>query len=148
MYLERKEDLSVYYFLKNAFSDFSPLSIEDGFPEKVLTIPTVSVEVGRTLVEGFELGNRDGVRVRNWYIDIFAKNKSQRDEFGYRLLDLLKDGIAVYDYDLGFPPVVVPKVGHLLVLSKSYEPIRIVPQMVETMYYRATVAFVAQNEIV
>lgn len=94
------------------------------------------------------MGNRDGLRRRTWHINIYAKNKSQRDEFGYRLLSLLKDGINVYDYNVGFPPATTPPViGHLRVLSKSYEPIRIIPELVETMYYRATLNFVAENEV-
>lgn len=148
MYLERKEDLSVNYFIQRSFSDVGKLEVVDGFPETLLTIPTISVEVGRTQVEEFELGNRDGMRIRNWFVDIYAVNKSQRDEYGYRLLDLLKNGIDVFDYDLGFPPVVVPVIGHLTVLSKSLEPVRIVAGMTEKLYYRATLSFVAYNEIV
>ena len=112
-----------------------------------MALPTVSVEAGRIDVEEFELGNRVGLRIRKWYIDIYAKNKSQRDDFGYRLLDVLKDGISVYNYDEGFPPDVSPTViGHLQVLSKSYDPIRISADVVEKLYYRATISMVAQND--
>jgi len=149
MYLERKEDLSVYYFLKSAFADAPQINIEDGFPEGTLKLPTVSVEAGKIDVELFEMGNRDGLRVRRWYIDIYATNKSQRDEFGYRLLDRLKDPIPVYNYDEGFPPSVSPtREGALMVLSKSFIPIRISADVVDKLYYRATVSFVAENNTV
>jgi len=146
MYLERKEDLSVYYFLKTYFPE-SFINVVDGFPEGDLVLPTVAVEAGKIDVVEFELGNRDGLRVRKWYIDIYAKNKSQRDEFGYRLLDVLKDGIPVYNYDEGFPPSVSPtRAGTLQVLSKSYNPVRISADVVENLYYRATISFVAQDD--
>jgi hypothetical protein len=132
-----------------AFSDVPHVHIEDGFPNKDLVLPTVSVEAGQIDVVEFELGNREGLRVRRWYIDIYAVNKSQRDEFGYRLLDLLKDGIPVYNYDEGFPPTVTPsKIGTLQVLSKSYNPVSISEKVVDKLYYRATVTMVAQNDTV
>ena len=146
MYLERKEDLSVYYFLKEVFPE-TFITVVDGFPEGDLVLPTVAVEAGKIDVVEFELGNRDGLRIRKWYIDIYAKNKSQRDEFGYRLLDELKDGIPVYNYDEGFPPSVTPtRVGTLTVSSKSYIPVKISADVVEKLYYRATISFVAQND--
>ena len=146
IYKERLEDLSVYYFLKDKFSE-SFINIVDGFPEEKLTLPTIAVEAGKIDVEEFELGNRVGLRIRKWYIDIYAKNKSQRDEFGYRLLDVLKDGISVYNYDEGFPPSVTPtNIGHLQILAKSYDPIKISADVVEKLYYRATIEIVAQND--
>ena len=146
MYIERIEDLSVYYFLKDKFpEDF--ITIVDGFPEGSLVLPTIAVEAGKIDVVEYELGNKVGLRVRRWYIDIYAKNKSQRDEFGYRLLDVLKDGIPVYNYDEGFPPLVSPaKIGTLIVLSKSYNPIKINEDVVEKLYFRASISIVAQND--
>jgi len=149
MWRERKEDLSVYYFLKDVFSDAPFITIVDGFPEGDLKLPTVAIEAGKIDVVGYELGNRDGMRVRRWYIDIYAVNKSQRDEFGYRLLDELQNGVPVYNYDEGFPPSVSPtREGTLIVDSKSYNPIRISADVVDKLYYRATVTFVAQNDTV
>ncbi len=148
MFKERKEDLSVYYWLKDVVFVSAPfITITDGFPDGELVLPTVAVEAGKVDVVGFELGNRDGLRVRRWYLDIYAKNKSQRDEFGYKLLDVLKDGIPVYNYDEGFPPLVTPsKIGNLTVLSHSYDPIKISADVTQTLYYRATVSIVAQND--
>lgn len=149
MYNERLEDLSVYYFLKTQFSDAPFITIVDGFPEGDLVIPTIAVEAGKIDVVGYELGNRDGVRLRRWFIDIYAKNKSQRDEIGYKLLDVLKNGIPVYNYNEGFPPSVTPsRAGTLSVESKSYNPIRISADVVDKLYYRATISFVAQNSTV
>lgn len=149
MYKERLEDLSIYYWLKSKFSDASYIRIVDGFPEGDLVLPTIAVEAGRIDVQEYEMGNRDGLRVRRWFIDIYASNKSQRDEFGYRLLNELKNGIPVYNYNEGFPPSVAPtKIGALQILAKSYDPIRINADVVEKLYYRATVSIVAQNDVI
>lgn len=149
MYLERLEDLSVYYFLSDTFIDASYITIVDGFPEGEMTLPTVAVEAGRIDVREYELGNRDGLRVRRWYIDLFAKTKSQRDEFGYRLLDVLKNGIPVYNYNEGFPPSATPsRVGTLVMEAKSYVPVRVVADTPENLYYRATVSFVAHDDVI
>ena len=150
MYMERLEDLSVYYFLKDTVFSSSPfITIVDGFPEGDLHLPTVAVEAGKIDVRLYEMGNRDGVRVRRWYIDIYAKNKSQRDEFGYKLLNELKNNIPVYNYNEGFPPSVSPtKVGSLQVLAKSYEPIKINADVVEKLYFRATISIVAENDVI
>lgn len=147
MYIERCEDLSVYYFLKDSFSDAPFINIVDGFPETDLVLPTISVEAGKIDVVEYELGNRDGLRVRRWYIDVYAVNKSQRDEIGYKLLDILKNGIPVYDYNEGFPPSVTPsRAGALTIISKSFNPVPISADITEMLYYRATVSFVAQND--
>lgn len=129
------------------FSTAPFINIVDGFPEGDLKLPTVAVEAGRIDVVEYELGNRDGLRVRRWYIDIYANTKAQRDEFGYKLLDVLKDGIPVYNYDQGFPPSVTPtRIGTLVVISKSYDPIKVSADVVEKLYYRATISMVAQND--
>jgi hypothetical protein len=128
------------------FSSTPLVNIVDGFPEGDLVLPTIAVEAGKIDVVEYEMGNRDGLRVRRWYIDIYAINKSQRDEFGYKLLSELKEGIPVYNYDEGFPPSVSPsKIGTLTVLSKSYDPIRIDAKVVQSLYYRASISMVAQN---
>jgi len=147
MYIEKKEDQSIHYWLVDLFQDVPFITLVDEFPETLLTIPTISNDVGRIDMEDLELGDRTGIRVRNWYIDIFAKTKTQREDFGYRILDALKNGINIYDYDEGFPPDVTPsKIGHLNVLARSYEPMRVSPDFTDKLYYRATISFVAVND--
>jgi hypothetical protein len=148
MYLERLEDLSVLYFVEDKFSDAPFIKVVDGFPLEDMTLPTIAVEAGKIRVKEYELGNRSGLRVRRWYIDIYAKNKSQRDEFGYRLLNELKNGISVYNYNEGFPPSVTPtKIGVLQVLSKSYDPVAPASDSHGLLYYRASIEFAAQNDV-
>lgn len=149
MYLERLEDLSLYYLIKDSFSSVTDLTIVDGFPLTNLIIPSIAIEAGKLKLQEFELGNRDGLRYRKWYIDVFARNKSQRDEFGYKILNDLRDGIKVYDYNTGFPPSVTPPViEHMNVKSREMDIIRIQPELVDKLYYRATITIVAVNDTV
>ena len=141
---ERKEDLSVYYFLVDLFSDVPMVHIVDAFPTDDLVIPTVSVETRRIDTFKYELGSRKRVSLRSWYIDVFAQNKSQRDEMAYRLKTALEECIPVYDYDEGFPPDVTPtRLGCLNVEDITVEWIRVMPDLVSKLYYRATVTFTA-----
>lgn len=149
MYIYRKEDLSIYYFIKDLFLDTPFINIVDSYPDVILEVPTVSIDAGKLMEEPFELGNRDKVRIRRWYIDIFAKNKSQRDDFGYRILHNSKDGISIYNYDEGFPPDVTPsKIGHMAIVADSYEPIPVILEEHEKLYYRGQVILVTQNDTV
>lgn len=143
MYITRKEDLSIYYWLVGQFSDSSVVEIVDGFPEEVLAIPVISVEPDIIEINDFQMGDRDGRRYRTWYIDIFAKNKTQRNEFAYKILDALKDGIPVYDYDTGIPSSDV--IGHLEILKRRMRVVRIDPELVSKMYYRASISILAAN---
>jgi hypothetical protein len=145
----RNEDLSVNYWIKDMFQDVAFLTVVDSFPDQTITVPTVSIEAGKLKEELFEIGNRDKVRIRRWYIDIFAKNISQRDDMGYRILDQSKNGINIYDYNEGFPPDVSPsKIGHMDIMGISYEPIPVFLQEHENLYYRGQVIIVTQNDTV
>jgi len=145
MKIIRKEDLSIYYWLVDLFSDHDFIKIEDGFPDKPLTIPSISVEPDIIDIENNELGNRSGARFRTWYIDVFAKNKAQRNEFAYEILDALKDGITIYDYDIEIPSSVA--IGHLNILKRRLKVVRIEPELVSKMYYRSTISILATNDI-
>lgn len=145
MHLERLKDLSVYYYISNLFSALDPsINIEDGFPESGLVLPTVSVE--SSTIDAFpgEMGNRKRIKERTWHIDIYAKNKSQRDEIGYRIMDALESTIPVYNYNEGFPPLVSPtQLGCLNIEKLRMEVIMILPDLVDSLYYRSTVGFTA-----
>jgi len=149
MYLERLEVLSVYYTVQELFTTVSGVKVVDDYPVDDLVIPSISVNAGLIRLENFELGNREGLRYRKWYIDIFAKNKAQRDEFGYRVLNAFDSGVTVYDYNAGFPPASgIPVIEHLNVMQKDMNFIRIMPELVDKMYYRATVSIAAVNDTV
>ena len=139
---ERLEDLSAYYFLSNLFSG-SGVTVVDAFPESDLVIPTVAIESDSLDALKYELGNKQRINFRTWYIDVFAANKSQRDEMAYMIRDALEDCIPVYNYNLGFPPTDVPQLGCLDVDSISIKWVRVLPQLVDKMYYRAVVKFTA-----
>jgi hypothetical protein len=149
MDLERIKDLSVYYFMKDLFNTTDYINVVDGFPVENLVIPCVSVESNTIDTKPGELGNRRRILIRSWYIDVFAKNKSQRDEIGYKILRALEDPIQVYNYDEGFPPDVSPtRIGCMNIDEIQMRTIKIMPQLVDRMYYRTTVNFTAEyNQI-
>lgn len=147
MYLERKQDLSLYHYVKELFTDIETISVVDGFPEIGLTIPCIAVDIDEITTEKVELGNQDRMEYRTWFIDVFAITKTQRNEFGYRLINSLEECIPVYDYDEGFPPEYEPtKLGCLLPDEVSLRIIPVFPELVEKMYYRAKIRFTARYD--
>lgn len=148
MLIYRLEDLSMIYYTKDLFSGSGFITIVDEFPKQILQVPTISVVNGKLIEEQFELGNRDaGVRTRRWFIDIFAINKSQRDDFAYKLLDDCDKGITVFDYNEGFPPATSPTaINHLSVASKSYTPIDVILDVNEKLYYRGQIILITKND--
>ncbi len=149
MHIERKKDLSVYYWLVDLFSDATYITINDGYPETGLEIPTVVSDYANIKPLPYEMGNSNQMFHRLWVIDIYGKNKSQRDDYGYRIATALQDSIPVYDYDEGFPPDVSPtQIGSLLPRNIQLIPIKIVPELVTKLYYRATVTFVAEYSLI
>jgi len=147
MYIERKQDLSIIYFLKDLFADTEYVTVLDAFPMGELTIPCISVETDTIDTAEYQLGDFDRLEFRVWFIDVFAKNKSQRDEMGYKIVNELKSGIAVYNYDEGFPPDFNPtKVGKLIPDIIKLKNIRVLPEFVEKLYYRCTITFTATYE--
>jgi hypothetical protein len=145
VYLERKEDLAIVYWLKNSFASVPGVTIVDGYPENPLVLPVVSVDWDETDIKDIQLGDRAGSRLRTWYIDVYGKNKATRDEFTYKIHNELKDGITVYDIVNGVP--TTDKIGHLNILQRRIKVVRIDPDLVSTMYYRASITILAENDI-
>jgi hypothetical protein len=148
MYIERLEDLSVYYWLKNIFADAPFVNIVDAFPTSDLVIPTISIEWQQATGVPLELGSRQLLRERIFYFDIFAKNKSQRDEFAYRLFNELDNDITVYNYNEGFPEqgVTPSRLGSLILVEKTMQNIQVDPDLVDELYYRAAIYFTAKYD--
>lgn len=144
MYYERKEDLAIYYWLVNKFSGAS-VNIIDGFPVDPLSIPSIAVDWSSTELLDIQLGDRAGSRLRTWHIDVFAKNKSQRDEFAYKIYNDLKDGITVYDIVNGVPSAT--SIGHLNILQRRINRIDIDPELTGMLYYRARLTILTQNDL-
>jgi hypothetical protein len=127
------------------FSGSPFITITDEFPTQNLAIPSVAVEAREVNPQPWELGNYVQKVNRIWDIDVFAKSIPQRDEISYVIKDALEPGIPVYDYDEGFPPDVSPSlIGRMNPLDIKITPVRVMPELVEKLYYRATVQFVAE----
>jgi len=147
MFLERKQDLSIFFWLQDEVlvSPYDTVLVVDGYPEQDLVIPSVAIEGQRLSIDPFELGNRRGQRDRAWNIDVFAANKAQRDEISSIIINELEDNrIAVYDYDEGFPPIVVTQLGTLIPSNIEVIPIRIFPDLVEKLYWRSSIRFITE----
>jgi hypothetical protein len=145
--IERKKDLSIYYYIKDLFVANPTINVVDGFPVSNLVLPTVSIEASDINLEPFELGNEEELFIRIWYIDVFGKNKTQRDDLLYKVLRALQYKIPVYDYDMGFPPDVTPsRVGALRPRKIRSKTLKVMPELVDTLYYRASVSFTTEDD--
>jgi hypothetical protein len=142
MYQETLEDRSIYYWLKEIFSSTPFVNIVDEFPEEDLVIPTIAVTWDELTGYEFELGNRELMKERTWYLDIFAANKTQKDEFAYKIFNELNNGVPVYDYNQGFPPEVTPdRIGTLIPVTRRIRNIKVEVDEPEDLYYRAVLLF-------
>lgn len=148
MTIYRLEDLSMNFWVRDIFSPFPNIAIVNEYPEQLLIVPTISVVNGKLIEDLFEMGNRDtGVRTRRWFIDVFALNVSQRDDFCYKILSETTDGINVYDYNEGFPPSASPSlINHLDVISKQFTPIPSNRSLNENLYYRGQIILITKND--
>lgn len=142
MELERKQDLSIYYWLDGLMQPYPMVNVNDGFPEGDLVLPSVTIESDAITPHLKEMGSRVSWRRRFWIIDVIALNKAQRDELTSIILNDIENGISVYDYDEGFPPGVSPtEIGLLSPTDWDVRTIRVFPTLVEKMYWRNTIRF-------
>lgn len=148
MNLDIKQNLSVYYYIKDTLSGYPNVYITDDYPDTELILPSVSVVGNDIFSRPLELGNRHGIRNRVWNIEIFGANKNQRDELASVILDSVEEYIPVYDYDQGFPPSGVPQIGTLKLKPDTLiaSPIRIFPDLVERLYWRESIKFITEYE--
>jgi hypothetical protein len=120
------------------------IKVVDGCPEEDLTLPTVSIEGENIRIVPHELGNRRGRRERIWTIDVFAKNKAQRDELTSIIMDDLESGVPVYDYDEGFPPGVSPtQLGSLNPFDIDVLTVHNFGEL-EKLYWRCSIRFLSE----
>ncbi len=143
MEVGRLQDLSMIYWLKDLVAS-TFIQVVDGFPSTKLIIPSISIEWNELDAIDYELGNREGLMEREYYIDVYAQSKSQRDELIYMIHSALKNPILIYDYNEGFPPSVTPsQIGCLLPIRRTARNIPVLAELVPEMYYRATVNYMA-----
>lgn len=141
MQLNRKIDLSIYYFLIDKVP--AGITVEDGFPTGKLELPTVSIVSLDMKADPFELGGCD-IDNSFWRVDCFAVNKAQRDELTYIIYKELEEGVPVYDYDLGF--VTPPQIGTLVISKRNLKVIHVFEKLVEKLYYRSGITFFSYYE--
>lgn len=146
--LFRNIERSVYYWVKDLFSISTFITVVDSFPDSLLNLPTIAVDKEFLELNQLELGTREpGIISFDWRIDIFAENKSQRDDYAYLILQNLKNRITVYDYNYGFPPSnTPPAIGVLLPNSASFMPVKVFSELTDKMYWRGLVRFKTEYE--
>lgn len=147
MRLERKQDLSIYYWLKDIiFVDYPVVTVRNTFPTNDLVVPSVAFRAKYLEVLDLELGNRMGYVPRLWLIDTFGATQTQGDDLAYEVFyGLRQNNIPVYDYEEGFPPLVSPtKLGALQPGRIKLEFIDVIPELVDELYWRATISFVGK----
>jgi hypothetical protein len=144
---EENENFSLFYWLQSLFST-TPISVVTHFPEENLVTPIISCDWQEINTYPFEMGNRETLKERLWYIDIFAKTNEQRDKIVFTLLHAVENGIPVYDYNEGLPPDVTTQtqLGTLIPLTCRAQKTDVPEYLLETpetLFYRATVFFTA-----
>jgi len=140
---EHLENMSLVYWLRQKFGGTFDDNIMEGFPETDLVVPSIAVEWDYAEGYELELGNKKMEKQRHWYIDVFAVTRAQRDDFAFKIFNDLDEGIVIYNYNQGFPPTVVPSIGTMIPLTKRVQNTRVLPELTDKLYYRATVSFVA-----
>ncbi|MHA1304670.1 MAG: hypothetical protein ACTSPI_13310 [Candidatus Heimdallarchaeaceae archaeon] len=145
MSLLRKQDYSIYYWLDDLFSSYDFVTIVDDYPDEDLSLPTISVVGSELYITPFELGNRSGNKNRIYFIDVYAENKDQRDDFSYLILEEIENGIPVNNYDEGFPPTTTPsQIGTLHPIDLRLEPVFVFPELTEKLYWRTRISFISE----
>lgn len=147
MELQRKQDLSIVYWLRDLLSASPFINITSEYDTSELAIPKIIVQTDETFGRPFELGSRELLLRRMYFIDIYASNISQRNDYAYKIFNALKDRIPVYNYDEGFPPFVPSQIGNFLMDSIKITPLTIDPTLLDVMYWRSVVTYNAIYEI-
>jgi hypothetical protein len=152
MELNRKVDISIYYYVKDYLESVTELiTVVDGYPvgwdgqpEGQLSLPTVAVERRPIKIPAYQLGGPSPTAYYAYTLDVFTKTKAQRDDLAYMLQSYLDStNIAVNDYDEGFPPDVTPtRIGTLVIMDEvESRPVYVFPDITPLLYWRAVVDF-------
>lgn len=139
----RNFDLSIYYWLKSIFTQ-SWITVTDAFPvssnspDTPFVLPVISIDAAPLRMISWEIGACE-IPDRSWTIDVFGKDKSQRDEFSYTIVNNLIKNIPVYDYNAGFPSAV--QTGVLIVENIRQQPVYTFRDLVKELYWRSNISF-------
>lgn len=142
MYVEDKAHYSLIQKLKTEFQ--TELEVKDSFPKEELLVPTLSVNLVSVDFTNLQIGDYNNIRELSWVIDVFALNKTQRNQIVFKLFYILEKKIPIYDYDLGFPPQSIPEIGSLTPTRLRIEFIEVQAEKPEDLYYRAAGIYTAE----
>lgn len=145
MFKEDKANLSLYYHLKTTFSGI--VDVFDSYPPVDLLIPSLSIDLVTINFSKFEIGNYNNIREIHWVIDIYAKNKTQRNSIAYKCFESLENSIPVYDYDINFPPPNPPQLGILYPENLKIDFVSVEVDKPEDLFYRGVGIYIAKLEL-
>ncbi len=148
MNINRKIDLSVYYWLKDTLGnsvtvvDGYPMN-EQGVPAGELSLPTVASERIPITASPLELGGGNSRGTYMYFLTVYARTKTQRDDIVYLIMDALHHNIVVGDYDAGFPPSVTPSgIGALVPVGDvTAQNVYVFPEGNQNLYWRSVIDF-------
>lgn len=148
MQINRKVDLSVYYYLEDLLP--SSVTVEDGFPTDErgvpsgdLSLPTIATNRLPITIRPYQLGGV-GLPWYHYAIDIYGNSKTQKDDLAYLIQEELDNSnIAVNDYDEGFPPAITPsRIGTLVIVGDiTNSEVYVFPEVTQKLYWRTVVDF-------
>ena len=116
----RLMDISFYYWLKDITDRLGIPKLVEGFLEVDFVkedLPLVAFDNDAITLLDFELGSRRKRIRRSYVVHVFAKTKKQRDDMMYEILGETESPVEVYNYNEGFPPATVSKIGYLRLSS-------------------------------
>lgn len=145
MELESLQNKSMYYWLKGILAPYPIVNVTDDYPDQELQLPTVVIQGEDVALFEFEQGSRRRIGKYLWVIDIYASNKSQRDELASKIIRNIDTYgyMDVYDYNEGFPPATSPtKLGNMSIIGEvRVSKIKSLPSLMEKLYWRTAIRF-------
>ena len=143
----RLVDQSVHYYLENNLTSIwgTFLSVISGFPPsyEYIVLPTVAVGyIGGELDRRYELGTETTDDYLEIEVDIFGRNRAERDDLSDIVEDLLSSGCGVLQFSGGNAGV---RLGNVVFRDIEVRPLFSIDDIPPTIVNSATV--VAKAEI-
>ncbi|MEM4134611.1 MAG: hypothetical protein QXV73_05380 [Candidatus Micrarchaeia archaeon] len=142
MYIEENAHFSLIRKLKDSFAD--TVKVVDSYPRNQIEVPLISVDIIRLDFTKLQIGDYNNIRNITWIVDVFAKNKTQRDRMTFQLMSTLEQKIPIYDFTNGFNNQNLIEIGAIEPKRLRVEFVEIEVENPEELFFRAIGSFNAQ----